>query len=151
MLQKRGTAVSSLVSKRVHNMWLSVTDIWACVVSTSSSVPCCWEGLISYISTVLKNTRTPLMILASAWVSVQQLARDWTTGEGRSSSRGNVKNFHFFHIAQRGSGVHQASYPMATGRCFPGGKLAGAWNRPLTSNYCRGQENLGLYIHSRSV
>jgi hypothetical protein len=30
---------------------------------------------------------------------------------------------------------------------FPGGKAAGAWSWPLTSNYCRGQENVDLYIH----
>jgi hypothetical protein len=31
---------------------------------------------------------------------------------------------------------------------FPGGKAAGAWSWPLTSNSCRGQENVDLYIHS---
>jgi hypothetical protein len=31
---------------------------------------------------------------------------------------------------------------------FPGGKAAGAWNWSLTSNECRGQENVDLYIHS---
>jgi hypothetical protein len=31
---------------------------------------------------------------------------------------------------------------------FPGGKAAGAWSWPLTSNQCRGQGNVDLYIHS---
>jgi hypothetical protein len=31
------------------------------------------------------------------------------------------------------------------GGSFPGGKAAGAWSWPLTSNYCRGQENVDLY------
>jgi hypothetical protein len=31
---------------------------------------------------------------------------------------------------------------------FPGRKAAGAWSWPLTSNWCRGQANLDLYIHS---
>jgi hypothetical protein len=31
---------------------------------------------------------------------------------------------------------------------FPGGKAAGAWSWPLTSGWCRGQENVDVYIHS---
>jgi hypothetical protein len=30
---------------------------------------------------------------------------------------------------------------------FPRGKAIGAWSWPLTSNKCRGQENVGLHIH----
>jgi hypothetical protein len=37
---------------------------------------------------------------------------------------------------------------MGTGGSFSGGKAAGAWSWPLTSNHCRGQENVDLYIHS---
>jgi hypothetical protein len=33
-----------------------------------------------------------------------------------------------------GSGVCQTSYPVGTGGSFPGGKAAGAWSWPLTSN-----------------
>jgi hypothetical protein len=43
---------------------------------------------------------------------------------GRSSSPGMVKNF--LHAVQTDSGVHPSSYPMGTGRSFPGGKMAGA-------------------------
>jgi hypothetical protein len=32
---------------------------------------------------------------------------------------------HVFMLAQTGSGVHLASYPMVTGGSFPGGKVAG--------------------------
>jgi hypothetical protein len=38
------------------------------------------------------------------------------------------------HVVQTGSGVHPTSYPMRTGGSFPGGKAAGVWNWPLTSN-----------------
>jgi hypothetical protein len=37
---------------------------------------------------------------------------------------------------------------MGTGGSFPGGKGTWAWSWPLTSNQCRGQENVDLYIHS---
>jgi hypothetical protein len=37
---------------------------------------------------------------------------------------------------------------MGTGNSFPGGKAAGVWSWPLTSNKCRGQENVDLYIQS---
>jgi hypothetical protein len=40
------------------------------------------------------------------------------------------------------------SYPMDTGGSHHGGKGARAWSWPLTSNYCWGQENVDLYIHS---
>jgi hypothetical protein len=44
--------------------------------------------------------------------------------------------------------VNPVSYPMGTGGSFPGGKAARAWSWLLISNYCRGQENVDLYIHS---
>jgi hypothetical protein len=47
------------------------------------------------------------------------------------------QEFSLLHVVQTGSGVHQTSYPMGTG-----GKAAGAWSWQLTSNYCRGQENM---------
>jgi hypothetical protein len=37
---------------------------------------------------------------------------------------------------------------MGTGSSFPGVKADGAWNWPLTSSWCRSQENVDLYIHS---
>jgi hypothetical protein len=52
------------------------------------------------------------------------------------------------HSVQTGSGAHQASYSVGTGVSLPAGKVAGAWNWPLTFSYCRGQENVDLYIHS---
>jgi hypothetical protein len=53
-----------------------------------------------------------------------------------------------FHFLQTGSGVHPTSYTMGTRGFFLGGKAAGVWSWPLISNWCRGQENMGLYIHS---
>jgi len=43
-------------------------------------------------------------------------------------------NFSLHHRFQNGSGIHPASYPMGTGSSFPGGKAAGVWSWPLTSN-----------------
>jgi hypothetical protein len=45
-------------------------------------------------------------------------------------------------------GAHTASYPMGTWGSFPRGKATGAWSWPFTSNYCRDQENVDLYIQS---
>jgi hypothetical protein len=50
--------------------------------------------------------------------------------KGRSSSPARVKNF----LVQTGSGVHPIYSPMGTGGSFPGGKVAGAWNWPLTAS-----------------
>jgi molybdopterin biosynthesis enzyme len=60
---------------------------------------------------------------------------DWLQAgrlRGRSSSPSRVKNF--LHVAQTRSGAHPTSYPMDTGGSFSGGKAAGAWSWPLTSN-----------------
>jgi hypothetical protein len=54
----------------------------------------------------------------------------------------------FLHVVQTGSGVYPTSYPMGTGGSFPGVKAARDWSWPLTSSYCRDQENVDLYIHS---
>jgi hypothetical protein len=58
------------------------------------------------------------------------------------------QEFSLLHALQTGPGVHPTSYPMGTAGSFPGGKVAGVWNWQLTSNYCRGQENVDLYTHS---
>jgi hypothetical protein len=63
-----------------------------------------------------------------------------------SSSPTRVKNE--FHVVQTSSRVHPTACPMGTRGSFPRGKVAGAWSRPLTSSWCRGQENVDLYIHS---
>jgi hypothetical protein len=46
------------------------------------------------------------------------------------------------------SEAHAASYWKCTGVSFPEGKAAGTWSWPLTSNQCRCQEYVDLYIHS---
>jgi hypothetical protein len=58
------------------------------------------------------------------------------------------QDFSPLHLVQTGSGAHPASYPMDTGGAFPGGKAAGAWSWPLTSNQCPGQEYVDLYINT---
>jgi hypothetical protein len=63
-------------------------------------------------------------------------------------SPGKVKNF--LRVFQTGSGAHPASYPMSTGGSSPGGKADGAWSWPLTSNLCRGQENIDPLSHMPS-
>jgi hypothetical protein len=70
---------------------------------------------------------------------------DWLrAGRPRSgSSSPGSQEFYLLHIVQTGSGAHPASYPIGTRS-----KEAGAWIWPLTSNYCQGQENVDLYIHS---
>jgi hypothetical protein len=52
------------------------------------------------------------------------------------------------HVVQTGSGVHPTYYTLGTWGLFPGGKAAGAWSWPLTSNWCRDEENMDLYVHS---
>jgi hypothetical protein len=46
------------------------------------------------------------------------------------------------HRVQTSSGAHPTSYPVDTGSSFPGGKAAGEWSRPLTSE-CRAQRMRG--------
>jgi hypothetical protein len=82
------------------------------------------------------------------WLKPRQLSRysEWLRAgrpRDRSSNPGRVKNFLFST-----SGAHPAYYPMGIGCSFSGGKEAWTWTWPLTSNYCRGQENVDLYIHS---
>jgi hypothetical protein len=60
---------------------------------------------------------------------------DWG---GRSSSPDRVKNFLFFTSSRPALGS-----PMGNG-----GKAAGVWSWPLSSIWCRGHENMDLYIHS---
>jgi hypothetical protein len=56
-------------------------------------------------------------------------------------------NFFLLHRVQAGSGTHPTSYAMGTGGSFPGSKAAGEWSWPPASFYCRGQENVALYLH----
>jgi hypothetical protein len=54
---------------------------------------------------------------------------DWTN---KGSHLG--QEFSLLHFVQIGFGAHPASYLMGIGGFFPGGKVAGAWSIPLTSN-----------------
>jgi hypothetical protein len=72
--------------------------------------------------------------------SVRQLATGRTT-EGLEVESRWGRDFPLLHVIQTGSGAHPASYPMGSGRSFPGDNAAGEWIWPLTSNECR-----SLYI-----
>jgi hypothetical protein len=71
----------------------------------------------------------------------------WTSKGSEFKSRCG-QEFSLLHVVQTGSGVHPSSYPIGTGGSFSGSKATGVWSWPLTSNWCRGQENVNLYIHS---
>jgi hypothetical protein len=66
----------------------------------------------------------------------------------RSSSAGRLNNFIFSKSSRPTLGSTQPPIQWVPGGSFPGGKAAGAWSWPLTSSYCRGQENVDLYVHS---
>jgi hypothetical protein len=73
----------------------------------------------------------------------------WTTGwmiGGSSPDRGQEFSPH--HRVQTGSEAHPASYTMSTRGSVPGGKADEAWNWPLTSIWCRGQECVELFLRS---
>jgi hypothetical protein len=70
---------------------------------------------------------------------------DWGCGVWFLVWPGNVSLYH--HI-QNGSGVHPASYAMGIRDSFPGGKAAGAWSWPLTSNLVTRSKNEELHRHS---
>jgi hypothetical protein len=55
-----------------------------------------------------------------------------------------ARDFSLLHCVQTCSGAHPAPYAGS----LPGGKAARASSSPLTSNLCRGQEYVDLYIHS---
>jgi hypothetical protein len=73
------------------------------------------------------------------------LRAGWQRGQEIESLES--QKFLLLHIIQTGCGVHITSCKMGTG-ALSGGKATGAWSWPLTSNCCRGQENVDLYIHS---
>jgi len=43
------------------------------------------------------------------------------------------------------------SYSVGSGGYFPGGKVAGKWDWPLTSIWCWGEEWVELYLHSNCM
>jgi hypothetical protein len=68
---------------------------------------------------------------------------------GRSSSPGSVNNLHFSVSSRQALEFTQPPLQFVPGALSPGrGKAAGPWSWPLTSNYCREQEYVGLQIHS---
>jgi hypothetical protein len=69
---------------------------------------------------------------------------DWLRAgrpRGRGSNPGRVKNF----PSPSRPGQLWSTPNLSNGY---GGSLVGEWSWPLTSNKCRGEENVDLYIHS---
>jgi hypothetical protein len=54
----------------------------------------------------------------------------------------------FFPSSRLSLGIHAVVCHVGTSSYFPGDKEAGTWSWPLTSDWCRGQENVKLYVHS---
>jgi hypothetical protein len=71
----------------------------------------------------------------------------WTTERLEFESRCG-QEFSFLNIVQTGSSVHQNLYLMGTGGSFPGVKRPERDADHSTSNWCKSQEIVGLYIHS---
>jgi hypothetical protein len=72
-------------------------------------------------------------------IKSQHSAVGWATGYGLDDKGSEFESrwkqdLSFLHVVQTGSGAHPASYPMGTGGFFPGGKAAGTWSWPITSN-----------------
>jgi hypothetical protein len=87
------------------------------------------------------------LIEAGVAQSVQRLAKGWTT-EVWSSGPGTGKNL-LHHVVQSSSVARPASFTMDTGGgAFLWGEAARAWSSTFTSKQCRGQEDVGLYVHS---
>jgi hypothetical protein len=71
----------------------------------------------------------------------------WTTEESDFESRYG-QECSLVHVIRTHSGAHRASYLKGIGGSFSKSKATGAWSWPLTSNYCRVQENVDVYIYS---
>jgi hypothetical protein len=79
------------------------------------------------------STRPKTVLRAGIAQSVQRLSTGWTNKGSQFESRWG-QEFSLLHVVETGSGTHPASHPMGIGGNIPGGKAAGAWSWPLTSN-----------------
>jgi hypothetical protein len=82
----------------------------------------------------VKSPHSSVGIALGYWLDDRMIGIRIPAGAGSFSLR---------HRVQVGCGAHPASYPMDTGGCFPGGKVAEAWSWPLTYIQCRGQRMRG--------
>jgi hypothetical protein len=101
---------------------------------------------LSYVKTYSKLCYIGLAVAEIAQ-SIYRLATS-RTAEGSEFESRQEQDYFRLHVAQTGSGAHPAFYLMCTWGSFPGGTAAGAWRWPLSSNWCRSQEYVDLYIHS---
>jgi hypothetical protein len=109
--------------------------------------PLTYSGQLTGLQSILLEPKIVLGSTADSLVGIANTLWAWMTkgSEFESQWRQEISLLHVFQI---GSGVQPTSYPLGTRGSFPGGKAAGALTWPITSNRCRGQENVGLYIHS---
>jgi hypothetical protein len=85
------------------------------------------DHYLTFKETAQKRTRARIAQL------IQRLATGWTARRLYFKSQWG-QDFSALHVVQIGFGACPASCTMATADSFPGGKAAGAWNWPLTSN-----------------
>jgi len=82
-----------------------------------------------------------------SWDSSVSIVTRLQAGRPLFDSRQEQRFLSVRHHAQADHPTHPASRPTCTGSSFPGVKAAEAWNWPLTSSLCRGEEYVKLYLH----
>jgi hypothetical protein len=129
---------SFVTGSGVHPVqWASGTFSWGTWREANYSPPS-----NAKVKTVAIPSLPPYVFMA--WILIMYRQDD---KGGGSLSPGGVNNFYFSISSRPALGSTQPPINGYRG-LFPGGKAAGAWSWPHTSNYCRGQENMDLYIHS---
>jgi hypothetical protein len=89
------------------------------------------------------------LIECVSWRTSVGIATSLRAGRQRSvgSISGRTRDVSILHNTQTAFGAHPASYPVGTVGYFFGGKSAGAWSWPLTSDNCRGKKYVDIYLH----
>jgi hypothetical protein len=83
------------------------------------------------------SSAVPTILFSTVYGGTSRYS-DWLRAgrrRGRSSSSGKVKNFLFSTLSRPALGSTQPSNQLGTECSFAGGKAAGAWRWPLTSNW----------------
>jgi hypothetical protein len=105
------------------------------IYKVSGKLPLKIQRMFSYALSLFPPLLSTLSLSRPSYLSYR--SRDSSvgigTGGGGSSSPGRVKNFHFSILSRSALGSTQSPTKWASG-LFPGGKAAGAWSWPLTSN-----------------
>jgi hypothetical protein len=69
--------------------------------------------------------------------TIKQLGYEVDDGEIKSSIPSRVKDYSPLYIAQTGSEIHPASYPIGTMNTFHADKSSVTWHWQFTSTHCR--------------